>query len=129
MSEEDDARALLQELLMGGIHEPNPVEIEPDAKLSQWRVYELEIPLLKGVTRHFVGYNHVTGEGRVSSPIVSWDPATRQGITRSGRRYELLGPPGVNAESEYVFAAWLRSNQASKLARVDVSSEYVTLIT
>ena len=48
---------------------------EPEVLLSDWQV--VEIP---GGTRHFVGYNQSLREGRVSSMIVEFDPATRTGI-------------------------------------------------
>ena len=55
---------------------------------------------------HLVGYNITESEGRVSSPLVAFDGATRTAVTRSGRRYVLIGEPGTNADALYTFAMW-----------------------
>src|SRR5487761_2326368 len=57
---------------------------------------------------HAVGYNEAASEGRVSSPLVQLDVARRVTTTRTGRVYELDGPPGVDADARYVLDAWLR---------------------
>jgi len=62
-------------------------------------------------------------EGRVSSPIVTFDKENMRGITRSGRVYQLteIGP-GFNADADYVLGEWLHRNGWT---RDDV--EYVTI--
>jgi hypothetical protein len=83
------------------------VETVPHLRLCSWSVYEC-----KGAsTRHFVGYNMTEREGRVSSAIQQFDPATRRGVTESGRVYELVGRPGHDADAEYVWRRWLALNQ------------------
>ena len=77
----------------------------PQLKLVRWRVYEGE-----DGARHFVGYNITEGEGRVSSAVTSFDPATRRGVTASGRVYALVGPAGYDADAEYVWRGWLTVN-------------------
>ena len=63
---------------------------------------------------HFMGYaksDHAyTGEGRVCSPVLEFDKQTMRGRTRSGRVYELVGPPGLNADALYVWNRWLNIN-------------------
>jgi hypothetical protein len=44
--------------------------------------------------------------GRVSSPIVTFDPVTMQGKTQSGRIYELIGRKGWSLNVEYVWKRW-----------------------
>jgi hypothetical protein len=44
--------------------------------------------------------------GRVSSPIVAFDPVTMQGKTQSGRIYELIGRKGWSLNVEYVWKRW-----------------------
>lgn len=109
-------------------YNPSPVHVEPDSVLRSWRVYELQLPGLPAATRHFVGYNLITGDGRVSSPIQSWDPVTRTGVTRSGRRYHLDdADPGFNLDAEAVFSAWLRVNRTGDVGPPhDVSVEYAS---
>jgi hypothetical protein len=44
--------------------------------------------------------------GRVSSPIVTFDPVTMQGKSQSGRIYELVGRKGWSLNVEYVWKRW-----------------------
>jgi hypothetical protein len=44
--------------------------------------------------------------GRVSSPIVTFDPVTLQGTTQTGRIYELVGRKGWSLNVEYVWKRW-----------------------
>jgi hypothetical protein len=88
----------------------DPITVEPHSKLENWRVI-----LVKGNfddkedSTHFVGT--VRLYGRVSSPIQSFDPKTRRGVSRSGRIYELIGKSGyLEDNAEYVLDNWLRVN-------------------
>lgn len=78
------------------------VENVPHLRLTDWRVYESP-----DGDRHLVGYNVTEREGRVSSPIVKFDPKGRCAVTRSGRIYELSGPSGYNADADYVWRRWM----------------------
>lgn len=101
------------------VYRPTPVDQEPLTDLVRWTVQE--VPVGDSVTRHFVGYCY---EGRVSSPVQEWDVETHIGVTRSGRRYRLIGEPGWNTDAMYVWGRWLAINDVDKDAAVDVSSEY-----
>ncbi len=80
-----------------------PVDIEPSITLTHWQIIET----VEGKpSRHFVGYNGAGREGRVSSPIVTFDPATLRGITHTGRVYQLQGSSGINGDAEYVLGHW-----------------------
>lgn len=79
-----------------------PVAEQPETILHRWHVFETP----KG-TRHFCGYAMAYGEGRVSSPVVAFDPATMSGRTASGRVYRLDGPPGLHPDAAYVKGIWL----------------------
>lgn len=103
------------------IWRPCSVEQEPETILTQWRVFEVagdfdSVP----TTIHFVGYAGY--EGRVCSPVQTYDPTTRRGITRSGRVYELSGPSGWNSDADYVFRRWLLRNGSPKA--VEVTDKY-----
>lgn len=102
--------------LQGGIWSTPSPSIEPEIMLIGWSVFELP-----SGTRHFVGYNVRHSEGRVSTPIISWDAEQQQGVTRSGRRYQLVGDPGSDPDGLYV---WGWYSQGS--AYVDVTHEYVS---
>lgn len=79
------------------------VTAEPETQLTQWQIF-----LVNSKDIHFVGY---TGyEGRVCSAVQTFDPTTCKGVTRSGRIYELVGPPGFNRDAMYVWNRWLEIN-------------------
>jgi hypothetical protein len=61
--------------------------------LERWSIRETDQH-----ARHFVGFNMLRGNGRVSTPIAEFDPVTRTGKTRSGRRYRLVGRAGHDAD-------------------------------
>lgn len=82
-----------------------------DIVLFHWSVFE--IPLAEDsrrTTRHFVGLTADQRHVRVSSPVVTFDPETRRGMTRSGRIYELSGPNGFDVDARYVWARWRADN-------------------
>lgn len=95
------------------------VEEQPSLTLLSWRVVEIEAG-----TRHFMGYCPENQEGRVSTAIVSFDPATGKGITVSGRVYQLLGYPGADRDADYVWHTWCRVNSVTSF--VDVTDEVVS---
>lgn len=77
---------------------------EPNAVVRPWVVLELLVGTLPDITppyRFVVGFDPASRLGRVSTLIVEHDPVTRRVRTRSGRTYELSGPPALDAD------AWL----------------------
>lgn len=94
---------------------------EPSTKLVRWSVYEVDGDFRgAGKTIHFVGY---TGyEGRVSSPIQSYDKETHTGVSRSGRNYTLVGPRGYDRDALYTFSNWIAIHDNP--AHTDISGEY-----
>ncbi len=91
--------------IQGGVWKTSPVAETPELQLSSWQIWQTETG-----ERHFVGYNETEGAGRVSSAIQQFDRDTMRGITRSGRVYELLGPPGHDGDAAYVWGYWKRRN-------------------
>ena len=83
------------------IWNPRPASEVPRIPLSQWRIFETD-----DGSRHFVGVDMFDRSGRVSSPIVSFDPVAMQGTTHTGRIYELVGVKGSSLIAEYVLARW-----------------------
>ncbi|WP_239648188.1 hypothetical protein [Burkholderia pseudomallei] len=57
-------------------------------------------------SQHFVGIDMFDQSGRVSSPIVAFNAVSLQGVTQTGRIYELVGEPGVALQAEYVWKKW-----------------------
>ena len=91
-------------------------ESETKVQMSAWSVREVSSPLDDETTQHLVGV--VDGLGRVCSPIQEFDRETMTVTTRSGKLYELIGPPGVDIDAEYVFKNWCRMNGVTELINV-----------
>ncbi|CAG9269534.1 conserved hypothetical protein [Paraburkholderia caribensis] len=83
------------------IWKPLPASELPRIPLSRWRILETE-----DGSRHFVGVDMFDSSGRVSSPIVNFDPVTMQGTTQTGRIYELIGRRGSSLNVDYVWIRW-----------------------
>ena len=95
-------------------------EGETKVQMSMWSVREVSSPFLEETTQHLVGV--VDGLGRVCSPIQEFDRETMTVTTRSGKLYELIGPPGDGVDSQYVFGQWCDMNQIDDVT--DVTDEY-----
>jgi len=93
------------------------VDGEPEIRLCHWIVYETE----RG-ERHFVGQHVDAGTGRVSSAIQTFDVESRTGVTRSGRRYVLLGEPGYDADAMHVWNMWSLVNAV--VTATNVTDDY-----
>ena len=106
------------------IWEVSSIDIEPETKLTWWSIREVALVGEPGMTRHFVGeVAQWHPEGRVSSPIVEFDPVKMRGITRSGRVYQLIGPTGSTKESDYVWAWWCAINHVVDFKYVNLNNE------
>ena len=92
---------------------PTPVDAAPQLDMRSWMLIRTECGDV-----HLVGYNVTESEGRVSSPLVAFDVETRTAVTRSGRRYVLIGEPGSNADASYTFAVWCEISQVAHWANV-----------
>jgi hypothetical protein len=102
------------------------VKVEPVTKLTHWQVFS--IPSLdrgKGRDHHFNGRAAGSGDpGRVSSRIVEFDSETMTGITRSGRKYQLVGPPTFSGDPAYVWYRWCEFNKVVPMKVINVTDEY-----
>lgn len=99
-----------------------PAQDEPPTTLCRWHV--IRATYSDGVepcTLHFVGRNAASWCGRVSSPVMDVDAAARRARTRSGRLYQLEGPPGIDAESVFMWRLWAEINRLSSWR--DVTAE------
>ena len=95
-------------------------ESETKVQMSMWSVREVSSFLDEETTQHLVGV--VDGYGRVCSPIQEFDRETMTVTTRSGKLYELIGPPGDGVDSRYVFTNWCRMNGVTEVT--DVTDQY-----
>jgi len=102
---------------------PDPNEFA--VKMTHWSVREIHIPALQNepTSRHLCGLVDNI-EGRVCSPIRSFDPATMSFITRSGKFYAVSGVPGAHADAEYTWCRWATQNGINPDDYKDVTDEY-----
>lgn len=106
-----------------------PIEVRPEVTLTGWQAFDVQLPGLGGRwTRHFVGYSLEDRQGQVSSPVESFSPSNRAGLTRSGRTYQLSGEPGMGADAEYVWNVWKSTWKVPQEGVLDVTSEVWALI-
>jgi hypothetical protein len=120
-----DLKDLLGEIFRGSIWSTPPVSEQPVIVLIRWRVVEVQTKELR-IERHFIGYNLEDHEGRVSSAIHKFNAELGQGVTRSGRVYQLMGSPGYDQDGQWVWANWSQINQFSN--ERDVTAELWQLI-
>jgi len=100
-------------LINGRVNPLPSVENQPKATLIRWQVARVSDG------DRLVGY-HVEGhEGRVSMPVLHFDPKTCRCMTKSGRRYQLMGVPGFDRDGNYVFSLAYRRGDSK-----DVTDEY-----
>ena len=86
---------------------PPTIAEQPGLVLSGWSAFKVLLPEIGSPTAHLAGYNERAGEGRVSSPLESFDATSRCGITSSGRVYRLSNHSGLGGEASYVWGRWL----------------------
>jgi hypothetical protein len=104
--------------IFGGLTPQPPVSQQPVATLIQWQAMKTS-----GGAIHLVGYCTERREGRASTAVVTIDTATRRCMTASGRVYVLSGPPGQNADGQWVWQQFAAANSITDDA--DVSAEMV----
>lgn len=109
------------------IWEIRSISEEPDTKLLDWRVFEIQQADRAERTRHFVGSVGRDYDGQCSSAIVEFDPSTRRGLSELGRIYQLMGRgSGIGMSADYVWSNWKRKTGATGV--VDVTDEIKKLI-
>ena len=106
-----------------------PVESSPNVTLTSWQAFDVQMPALDGRwTRHLVGYSEEDRQGQVSSPVETFSPTHRAGVTQSGRTYRLSGQRGMGADAQYVWNRWKRIWKVPPESVRDVTAEVWTLI-
>jgi hypothetical protein len=115
--------AIAKSAIDSSIWRPASVSSEPETTLIAWRVFRVtNLSASESETYHFCGRTSY-GEGRVCSPIQSYDPTTRRAVTRSGRVYELVGESGHDKDAIYVWKKWLAINDDPEFFDVTDSFE------
>ena len=84
-----------------------PIEVQPRTSMHDWRIIEFDDG------RSLVGFLEDGFTCRLTTEIDSMDLPARQVRTRSGRLYELLGPPASQPERIAVIAAHLAASAPS----------------
>lgn len=116
----DTLTTLAEVVQASSIWRPASVADEPESVMTGWRVFKVKGVEIDADTIHFVG--SCDGSGRVCSPVRTYDPITKRGVTRSGRVYELVGRSGHDADAAYVWGHWLKMNNNPVV--IDVSKDY-----
>ena len=109
---------MLDILSMPTVWKPTSVVDEPVTELRRWRVFQVAAVFNADgpPTTHFVG--DAGYEGRVSSPILEYDPISRQGRSGSGRIYKLVGNSGYDRDAEHTWNRWQQICKVDKVTNV-----------
>jgi hypothetical protein len=92
---------LLTRLTEGSLHAYPAIQQQPSVSLIRWQV--MKISGHDGrLSRRLIGC--FDSEGRVSSTIAQFDLVALQATTTSGRCYALIGPPGEDANAQWVWS-------------------------
>lgn len=91
--------------------------------MRAWSVREVLAEGKQMPTRHLVGFEIHSHEGRVTSAITAFDAAARTVTTTSGRCYFLDGEPGFDPDGDYVWQFFLRSGRVT--VHADKTEEYI----
>lgn len=119
---QQELRELLKTIFGNSLRKAAPVADEPFTYLTAWSVRRVSANIEgKGDSIHLVGWAEY--EGRVSTAIQQYDQTLKQAISRSGRTYQLHGPPGHNRDAEYVWSWWLNYN--GNPCWEDISDDYI----
>lgn len=102
-----------EDQIVGGVWPLESPADEPEIEVTDWDVYEVQLPGRDDRTRHIVGLRGWYREGVVSSAITAIDAAANRFTTESGRAYVVRGSTGGNLDSEYVWNRWLSLNEAT----------------
>lgn len=98
-----------------------PVTEQPSIQLARWTVVRLAATDGSLEADFLFGWDPQNRCGRSSTNIVDADPANQTILTRSGRRYELVGPPGHDPDGEHVFLS--KFGAALKLCHQEIVSD------
>lgn len=100
------------------------VENEPVIELTDWRVFALSSNEMETRTLHLVGYQQAYRQGRISTALIMYDPATKRAQTQSGRTYILIGGPGSgSSDGLYTLDVWSRMNGFTN--KEDVTADFI----
>lgn len=77
-------------------------------QLSQWRVFEVQLPGRPDRTRHFAGYSLALRAPKIAGPIVEFDLSTQRGIDDTGGVFALIGVSRASAIVDKEWDAWVR---------------------
>lgn len=87
-------------------------------QLSQWRVFEVNLPGRTDRTRHFAGYSVALRVPKVAGPIVEFHPAMKRGTDDTGRVFALIGVSRGSADVDKAWDAWVRRVGATEVQDV-----------
>ena len=95
-----------------------PVESAPKLVLVRWRAWEVQVPSYDAPSWHLVGYLSEDFCVKVSSAIAEVSAAGDDARSKTGSRYALGNPPGVDADAARLWTAWQRQHGVVVLREV-----------
>lgn len=122
--DEEEIKNLPLYLMFGGIHAIAPVSQEPRTDLVNWRLFRVCWPDGRR-TRHMIGRNIRSDEGRVCSAIMAVDLKAFTFTTSSGRIYQIHGASNPDGDAAYVFDVWL---EGIKGKAVEITDPFLRLL-
>ena len=102
------------------------VRRQPSVQLARWQVYRFVLGDQYGDV--LSGWDLAKGCGRLSTPVVAFDPSTATARTHSGRLYVLDAEPGYDDDARYVFEARYGAAVPEGFRLLDAADEYWQLI-
>lgn len=105
--------------IVGSVWAARPVGEQPVLHIARWRISEVTVDGRR--ERHVWGWNLQDREGRASTAITEVRSPEHMLVTGSGRRYRLIGPPGVDPDGAWVWNVWCARFGATD--EIDVTAE------
>lgn len=102
-------------------HIESPASHAQPVVLADWFVFETP-----GRARHAVGseYRYYGRDSRITTAIDgAIDLPGASFRTKSGRQYQLAGPPGMNGDGDYLLNRWLEAHGLEMAQLSDISRD------
>lgn len=97
---------------------PLDVDASPKLALVRWRAWEVQVPAYDAPSWHLMGFLSDEGCVKVSSALAQVGDRGGEATSKTGSRYALGHPPGVDAAADRLWASWQRQHGVVVLREV-----------
>ncbi len=97
---------------------PPPADRTPKLVLVRWRAWEVQVPDYDAPSWHLMGFLSEESCSKVSSALAEVSAAGDEARSKTGRRYSLATPPGVDAAAARLWGTWVRHHRVVVLREV-----------